>query len=142
MSEAERFALKYGVRLEFVRAFEERNGVENVLKKFLKQRRSARHRGIEWLFDLKSWLEVWEGKLAKRGKGLRDYCMCRHKDLGPYAPWNVRIATGYENWLDWWEKKPKWDVNCGKFAGSFKGPARTRGLIEEHDSLSRRPNVP
>jgi hypothetical protein len=72
-------------------------------------------------------MEVWDGKIAKRGRGHRAYCMCRHKDQGPYAPWNVRIATGYENMLDWWEKKPRW---CKHFIPRKKH--RELG-IEEND---------
>jgi hypothetical protein len=96
------------MRLDYVRAYELRNGVDGVAGKYERQREGAKERGIEWLFDLKSWLEVWDGKIARRGRGLRKLCMCRHKDEGPYAPNNVRIATGYENKLDWWEKKPRW----------------------------------
>jgi hypothetical protein len=108
LTEDERFAKKYGVRRIDVSNYELRNGVDNVVGKYEFQRTRARLRGIEWLFDLKGWMEVWDGKIAKRGRGLRALCMCRHKDEGPYAPWNVRIATGYENRLDWWEKKPHW----------------------------------
>jgi hypothetical protein len=132
--ELEKFAHKYGMRLDDVRAYELRNGVDGVVAKYERQREGAGERGIEWLFDLKGWLEVWEGKIAKRGRGLRALCMCRHKDLGPYAPWNVRIATGYENKLDWWEKKPRWrkypatkgmsKVVREAFAGDPKADAR------------------
>jgi hypothetical protein len=101
------------MRLCDVQAYELKNGVKGVVRKFELQRAGSRERGIEWLFDLKSWLEVWDGKIAKRGRGRRALCMCRHKDEGPYAPWNVRIATGYENMLDWWEKKPKWCKRYG-----------------------------
>ena len=104
----EKFARKFGARMTNVRDYELRNGVKDVALMYERQRHSARVRKIEWLFDLESWLRVWDGKIAKRGRGYRALCMCRHKDQGPYAPWNVRIATGYENRLDWWEKKPRW----------------------------------
>ena len=54
-------------------------------------------------------MEVWDGKIAKRGRGLRALCMCRHNDEGPYAAWNVRIATGYENKLDRYGSLPAVD---------------------------------
>jgi hypothetical protein len=107
-SDPQKFAAKYGVPLSDVLDYEQRNGVTGTVKRYENQRRMAGLRKIEWLFDLRGWLEIWDGKIAKRGKTLRSYCMCRHKDQGPYAPWNVRIATGYENKLDWWEKKPRW----------------------------------
>ena len=107
----------------------------NVFAKYEKQKMRARARGIEWLFSLRDWMVVWEGKIAKRGRGLRGLCMCRHNDEGPYAPWNVRIATGYENKLDWWEKKPKWF----RHRSSFQGPRETQGQIQAYDRLKRRP---
>lgn len=110
----QKFAQAYGIRKADVLEYEARNGVEGVVRKYEFQMRRAGERGIEWLFDLRSWMEVWDGKIAKRGRGLRALCMCRHKDEGPYAPWNVRIATGYENKLDWWEKKPRWYKKQGK----------------------------
>lgn len=109
----EAFARRYGVRLCDVVIYEKRNGVERVAAKYEQQREHAKKRGIEWLFDLNGWMAVWDGKIAKRGRGLRALCMCRHKDEGPYAPGNVRIATGYENKLDWWEKKPRWSKRYG-----------------------------
>jgi hypothetical protein len=125
------------MRLCDVREYEMRNGVASVVRKYENQRIGARERKIEWLFDLKSWLEVWEGKISKRGRGHRAFCMCRHKDLGPYAPWNVRIATGYENMLDWWEKKPKWSKYHATKGGmskaarkEFEGDQRAMALLE------------
>lgn len=132
----EDFARKYGMRLCDVREYEMRNGVDHVTRKYENQRIAARKRQIEWLFDLKSWLDVWDGKIAKRGRGLRALCMCRHKDLGPYAPSNVRIATGYENRLDWWEKKPKWFKWHGTKGMTqaarkeFEGDAKAEALLE------------
>lgn len=126
MSEPDRPTRVY-VSADAIRAYELRNGIEDVKGKYNKQRKGAWKRGIKWLFNMKSWMEVWDGKIAKRGRGLRALCMCRHNDEGPYAPWNVRIATGYENKLDWWEKKPKWF----KHRGNFNGPSQTRGLLDD-----------
>jgi hypothetical protein len=125
-----KFAAKYGVRRDVVRAFELRNGRDGAAQDYERQRKAAKKRGIEWLFDLNSWMEVWEGKYAKRARGLRGYCMCRSKDQGPYAPWNVRIATGYENKLDWWEKKPRWY----KHQGNSQGPRETRPLTSVREA--------
>jgi hypothetical protein len=102
------FARKYEVSIDDVQEYEDRNGVRDVVRKYEQQRHAARCRKIEWLFNLREWMDIWDGKIAKRGRGHRALCMCRHKDQGPYAPWNVRIATGYENKLDWWEKKSRW----------------------------------
>lgn len=119
----EKFLRKYGIGLAEVRDYEERNGVTGLVERYERQRHSAQCRKIEWLFDLPSWMAIWDGKIAKRGRKPRDYCMCRHKDQGPYAPWNVRIATGYENKLDWWEKKSRWFKYTADDArhGNYKG---------------------
>jgi hypothetical protein len=105
--------------------------VDGVVRKYELQKRGSKERGIEWLFDLQGWMDVWEGKIAKRGRGLRALCMCRHKDEGPYAPWNVRIATGYENKLDWWEKKPRWCKRYGDLphVDSAENPAFTLSRV-------------
>ena len=68
------------------------------LQAYMYHRRNARHRNIQWEFNLKTWWEVWEksGKWHERGVGA-GYCMARYNDDGPYAPWNVEIITGIEN---------------------------------------------
>lgn len=60
---------------------------------------NAGTRGVEWHFDFDSWLSVWHqsGKLHLRGKGKDRYCMSRPGDVGPYAPWNVRIVLFGDN---------------------------------------------
>jgi hypothetical protein len=137
LKEAERPARVY-VSADNIRAYELRNGIEDLKGKYHRARKASWQRRIEWLFNMKTWMEVWDGKISKRGRKPRDLCMCRHNDEGPYAPWNVRIATGYENKLDWWEKKPKWF----KHQGNFQGPRETRSLISEFESLARRANLP
>jgi hypothetical protein len=67
-TERAKFIRKYGVRPDDVAAYELRNGVKGVVGKYEFQKKRAGERGIEWLFDLKGWMEVWEGKIAKRGR--------------------------------------------------------------------------
>ena len=68
-------------------------------RQFCAHRSGAKSRGIEWLFDLDSWIAVWgkSGMLHARGKRKDQYVMARFDDIGPYAPWNVRIIPAGEN---------------------------------------------
>lgn len=64
------------------------------LGRYTKARRNALDRGIEWHFDLASWLKVWKdsGHYEARGRGPGSYQMARFGDCGPYADWNVAIV--------------------------------------------------
>jgi hypothetical protein len=67
-------------------------------KKFYAHQRRARNRGIDFLFTFEEWLEAWGDKINLMGRGSTKYCMARNgPDIGPYAPWNVRIITNAEN---------------------------------------------
>lgn len=61
---------------------------------FQRQRSAASHRGIEWKFSFEEWLKVWQesGHLHERGRLRGQYQMSRNGDVGPYAPYNVRIV--------------------------------------------------
>lgn len=67
-------------------------------RKYISQRKSARHRGIEWKLTFAEWWDVWQssGKWNKRGRG-NGYCMARFGDEGPYAVGNVEIILTKEN---------------------------------------------
>ncbi len=68
-------------------------------RKFLRQRESAKFRGIEWQFTFPQWVKVWEesGYWTSRGKKANQYCMARKGDTGPYAVDNVYFCTIAEN---------------------------------------------
>lgn len=68
------------------------------MERYIRQRNSARKRGIEWRFTFPQWWAAWQesGKWAQRGRGA-GYCMARHGDSGPYSPENVYICTIGEN---------------------------------------------
>lgn len=68
-------------------------------KAFLKHRRGAKRRKIEFFFTFEEWLIVWlrSGKINERGPKGHHYCMTRKGDKGPYAIWNVVVKTRIEN---------------------------------------------
>lgn len=67
--------------------------------KYARARNNALQRGVEWLFDIDSWLKVWKesGHFDERGRGAGCYQMARLGDCGPYAEWNVRIVRMESN---------------------------------------------
>lgn len=67
--------------------------------KFLKQKKKAKKRGIEWRLAFEDWCEIWQdsGHWAERGRGSNKYCMCRRGDVGPYSIDNVYIDTVFVN---------------------------------------------
>lgn len=69
------------------------------IAKYRFQMNAAKRRGISWEFTFESWWRVWEesGKWNERGQLAHQYCMCRHKDVGPYHPNNVSINTTSSN---------------------------------------------
>jgi hypothetical protein len=69
------------------------------LSKFYNHRSNAKKRGIIFLFTFEEWITMWKtsGKWDQRGWGANKYCMARHNDIGPYAPWNVSIITNSDN---------------------------------------------
>ena len=58
---------------------------------------NAKKRGVEFKLTFEEWMQVWDGKLDKRGRGSNDYCMSRYGDIGPYEIGNVFISTIFEN---------------------------------------------
>lgn len=67
--------------------------------RYQQQRRQAVLRNIPWEFTFETWWKVWEdsGKWEERGFSKGKYCMCRSKDVGPYSPSNVVVATTEDN---------------------------------------------
>src|SRR5882672_2878756 len=66
------------------------------------QRYNARARGIKWQFDYETWINQWEDWLGYKWQELRgrkrgQHVMARDEDKGPYAPWNVHLATADSN---------------------------------------------
>lgn len=70
--------------------------------KFAEQKRHARQRGVSFELTYDQWWGIWSlsGKWDKRGNRRGRYCMCRHKDLGPYMIGNVYIGTWSQNTVD------------------------------------------
>lgn len=66
---------------------------------FLKQRQSAKWRGIDFRLTFAEWLSIWEasGHLSERGRRRGQYVMARFGDRGPYAVGNVKIITQVQN---------------------------------------------
>lgn len=62
----------------------------------------AKQGGIEFLLTFEEWFRIWidSGHLHERGRMRGQYQMARFGDTGPYAVWNVKIITGYENKLE------------------------------------------
>ncbi len=75
------------------------------LRKYKNQRDSAKHRGIEWKFNINDWWNVWEksGKWGERGRRVGGYVMARYSDTGAYSPENVYITTCTGNIVDGYE---------------------------------------
>lgn len=73
---------------------------------FVRQRCTARARGIAWGFTFWAWWQVWEasGHWAERGRG-HGYAMSRIGDAGPYSPENVRIVRNSENVAEYYDRE-------------------------------------
>lgn len=61
--------------------------------------RNARSRKIDFLFSYEEWHDFWslDNRLANRGREKNQFVMARDGDSGPYAAWNVHLATADEN---------------------------------------------
>ena len=66
------------------------------------QRRSAKRRGIPFLFSFEEWQAWWveDGRWPERGRGRDKLCMARFGDAGPYSWDNVYCTTHAGNGLD------------------------------------------
>jgi hypothetical protein len=64
---------------------------------FLRQRATARRRGIEWHITFEEWLAWWGDDIVLRGRYAQGLCMCRTGDVGPYALSNIYKGTLAEN---------------------------------------------
>ena len=76
-----------------------RDEYSRLRRRYTLHRWHAIHRGIDWLFTFRSWMDFWivSGVLDQRGRGKDDYVMARFLDLGPYSPDNVRAITNWQN---------------------------------------------
>ena len=72
-------------------------GFQDPLVAFRVHKRTAKTRGIEFLFRFEDWWEMWATHYHMRGVKSGCFCMCRFNDSGPYAKWNVRIDTVESN---------------------------------------------
>jgi hypothetical protein len=68
---------------------------------FIKQKHSAKRRGIGFYLTYDEWLDIWErsGFLHLRGKLKGQYCMGRPLDQGDYTIGNVEVITNRQNHL-------------------------------------------
>jgi hypothetical protein len=64
---------------------------------YASQRHNALQRGIEWLFELDSWIAWWGDDFYKRGNKVGQLMMCRYGDVGPYSPTNCCKGTAKDN---------------------------------------------
>lgn len=92
-------------RTAIIREFPGVNADEALLK-YESHKKNAAARGIEWGFDLLSWLRTWidSGHWGGRRKG--GYVMARKGDIGPYSAENVYITTSAQNVQDGWANRP------------------------------------
>lgn len=65
---------------------------------YFAQRRLAKSRSIEWLFEsFEQWLDWWGPDIVHRGRRRGQLVMARYNDTGPYHPDNVRKITSGDN---------------------------------------------
>ena len=97
------------------------------LRKYKQHRKSAKQRGIPWLFTYVSWSRIWmeSGHYHERGCHKGQYVMSRPGDKGPYATYNVKIVqVGYNHS----EKKMSKEART-KISRSMMGNQRGLGHI-------------
>lgn len=68
--------------------------------KYLRAKRKAKERGIEWSLLFPEWWKFWIDSGYWEERGRLGYHMCRKLDLGPYAIDNIYIAHYTENYSD------------------------------------------
>ena len=77
------------------------------------------------------WLKIWtdSGKLDKRGRRSRNFAMCRKGDSGPYATWNVYIASVRKNLSDREKNKIKKEQDKNELIESLKNTIAAHNLV-------------
>lgn len=107
-------------------------GKKDYIKQFNWHYQDAKLRGIDFLFDYEKWLKFWEdsGYLPERGHKKGQYVMARFGDIGPYAPWNVKIVTCSENISEGLTRRPK--------TGQHKNKMRKPKSQEHRDKIVSR----
>jgi hypothetical protein len=75
------------------------NGLPDPYPVFLKNRQTAKSRGVEWKLTFDQWWELWKPHYAERGRPESGpgMSLCRTLDNGAYEVGNVRVATWSEN---------------------------------------------
>ena len=64
---------------------------------WLTQRANAGKRGVPFRLSFEDWWVIWEERFSERGRGSKEFVMCRHGDAGGYESGNVRIGTANSN---------------------------------------------
>jgi hypothetical protein len=72
----------------------------DLCKKHNAQKQHAKRRGIEWQFNVDTWIAWWGDDITKRGSRKGQLVMARNGDTGPYHPDNVRKITVEANILE------------------------------------------
>lgn len=67
---------------------------------YSKQKARAKNRGVAWELSFPDWCNWWGEDIDRRGRGKGKLCMCRFKDSGPYALWNIYKGTFEQNNAD------------------------------------------
>lgn len=79
------------------RKFWVERGFKDPLQAYWQHKKSAKTRGIEFLLTPMEWWNLWAPHYHDRGVKAGQKVMCRHRDEGPYATWNVRIDSNSNN---------------------------------------------
>lgn len=98
-------------------------------KAFSDQKRTAKQRGIPFLFTFEEWWTWWQvdNRWVNRGLGLGKFVMARKGDQGPYRSENVYCATHEQN-----VKDTSWDVRSAtNKAGWARGRAKNSPLFNK-----------
>ena len=73
--------------------------------RFYRHRAQSKYRNIGFEFTWEEWHAWWlshgiDRNIASNERGAQRLCMCRYKDIGPYRPDNVYLATLAQNSSD------------------------------------------
>ena len=101
-------------------------------KAYQDQKATAKKRGIEFLFEFDQWKNWWidSGKWELRGRKVGCYQMCRYKDSGPYADWNVYCGTITQNRKEYSIGRPLPDSVKEKVSKTMSGRKLSKTHIE------------
>jgi hypothetical protein len=96
--------------------------------RFYRHRAQAKYRKISFEFTWEEWHAWWlshgiDRNIPSEERGAQRLCMCRYKDIGPYAPDNVYLATLAQNSSD--AKRSESQKRGGRPKGSKNKPKNT-----------------